>query len=85
MKWAVVLLWGMADYADRQPHKEMTRWTRPVRNPLAQLLRKSYRTALTRSARFLYLPAGYEADPERLWPVMLFLHGGGLERDGRRT
>ena len=51
----------------------------------AQLLRKSYRcTALDEEREyFLYLPAGYEADPERLWPVMLFLHGGGERGDGR--
>lgn len=50
-----------------------------------QLLRKPYTCSATHEEReyFLYLPAGYEADPERQWPVMLFLHGGGERGDGR--
>ena len=45
----------------------------------SQLLLKSFHSALTGTTReyWLYLPPGYETDDERLWPVMLFLHGGG--------
>ena len=50
----------------------------------SQLLRKSFRSALTGTTRqyWLYLPPGYEtgadgAGDDRRWPVMLFLHGGG--------
>ena len=51
----------------------------------AQLLRKRYACTAMNDEReyFLYLPAGYEAEPERKWPVMLFLHGGGERGDGR--
>jgi predicted peptidase len=44
----------------------------------SQLLRKSFQSALTGATReyWLYLPPGYGED-DRLWPVMLFLHGGG--------
>jgi len=50
-----------------------------------QLLRKSYTCSATHEEReyFLYLPARYDADPDRQWPVMLFLHGGGERGDGR--
>jgi len=44
-----------------------------------QLLRKAYQSALTQTDReyFLFLPEGYEDDPERQWPLLLFLHGMG--------
>lgn len=29
----------------------------------------------------LYLPAGYEEEPEKSWPLMLFLHGAGERGD----
>lgn len=50
----------------------------------AQLLRKSFESVATGERReyLLYLPAGYEADSDRLWPVILFLHGGGERGDG---
>jgi predicted peptidase len=50
----------------------------------AQLLRKPYRSITTGKDReyLLYLPAGYGADENRLWPLMLFLHGGGERGDG---
>ncbi len=52
--------------------------------PEAQLLRKGYKSTATHEWReyFLYLPAGYETDSDRLWPVILFLHGGGERGDG---
>jgi predicted peptidase len=50
----------------------------------AQLLWKSYESAATNKRReyFLYLPEGYGQDKDRLWPVILFLHGGGERGDG---
>ncbi len=50
----------------------------------AQLLRKSYQSMATNQQReyFLYLPTGYETEREKLWPVILFLHGGGERGDG---
>jgi len=50
----------------------------------AQLLRKPYESAATNKQReyFLYLPESYGQDKDRLWPVMLFLHGGGERGDG---
>jgi predicted peptidase len=51
----------------------------------AQLLRIPYYSKATQAQReyFLYLPAGYETDTEKRWPVMLFLHGGGERGNGR--
>jgi len=50
----------------------------------AQLLRKPYKSSATGKLReyLLYLPAGHKADDEKVWPVMLFLHGGGERGDG---
>jgi predicted peptidase len=50
----------------------------------AQLLRKSYQSTATHTQReyFLYLPQGYEADGDKKWPVILFLHGGGERGNG---
>ncbi len=49
-----------------------------------QLLRKSYQSPATQKQReyFLYLPRGYETDKDKIWPVILFLHGGGERGDG---
>lgn len=49
-----------------------------------QLLRKPYQSAATQKQReyFLYLPRGYETDKEKIWPVILFLHGGGERGNG---
>jgi predicted peptidase len=51
----------------------------------AQLLRIPYISKATQEEReyLLYLPAGYETDTEKRWPVMLFLHGGGERGNGR--
>jgi len=45
----------------------------------AQLLRLTQKSSATHAERdyYLYLPAGYADDPQRRWPVMLFLHGDG--------
>lgn len=32
---------------------------------------------------FVYVPAGYQDDDERRWPVLLFLHGNGERGDGK--
>ncbi len=32
---------------------------------------------------FVYLPKGYGQDPERRWPVLVFLHGDGERGNGR--
>jgi len=32
---------------------------------------------------FLYLPQGYGQDPDKEWPLMLFLHGNGERGDGK--
>lgn len=40
----------------------------------------SFEGLVTRQVRMeylLHLPAGYEADPSRAWPLVLFLHGRG--------
>ena len=51
----------------------------------SQLLHIPYHSTATGEERnfLLYLPAGYEADQSRRWPVLFFLHGGG-ERAPRR-
>ena len=51
-----------------------------------QLLRKPYVSSVTNLERdyFLYLPKGYETETGRLWPVILFLHGGGERGDGKK-
>jgi predicted peptidase len=44
----------------------------------------SFKTTLTRTveARYLlFLPRGYDADPDRRWPLILFLHGAGERGD----
>jgi predicted peptidase len=48
------------------------------------LLRQSYvSTAGDQRQHFVYLPAGYETDTGRRWPLLLFLHGDGERGDGR--
>ncbi len=51
-----------------------------------QLLRRSYTSTVTGRERdyFVYLPKGYETEKGRLWPVILFLHGGGERGDGKK-
>ena len=48
-----------------------------------QLMRRGYDSDVTGARReyFVYLPAGYHTEPGRLWPVILFLHGGGERGD----
>jgi predicted peptidase len=51
---------------------------------VAQLLRRPYKSLATNERRenFLYMPAGYQTEGARLWPVILFLHGNGERGDG---
>ena len=57
----------------------------PAPTAAAQLLRVSRMSQATHTERdhFLYLPAGYETDPTKRWPVMLFLHGDGSRGDAK--
>jgi len=50
-----------------------------------QLTRIPYRSRLDGQMRecFAYLPRGYDDEPERSWPLMLFLHGNGERGNGR--
>lgn len=49
------------------------------------LQRLDYTSALDQSERqfFVYLPTGYYSDPDRQWPVLMFLHGNGERGNGR--
>lgn len=44
-----------------------------------ELTRVSYMSEATGAGRdyFVYLPAGYRSDPQKKWPVIMFLHGNG--------
>jgi predicted peptidase len=50
-----------------------------------QLLREAYQSSVDNSQReyFVYLPRGYYDEPEKKWPVMLFLHGNGERGNGQ--
>lgn len=50
-----------------------------------QLERLSYVSAVDNLERdyFLYLPIGYQENPDKEWPVMIFLHGDGERGDGK--
>jgi dienelactone hydrolase len=52
----------------------------------AQLLRVSRESAATHARRdhFLYLPAGHALEPDKRWPVILFLHGDGSRGDAQQ-
>ena len=49
------------------------------------LVRKPYISHVDKSQReyFVYLPRGYSNQPDKQWPVMLFLHGNGERGNGR--
>ena len=51
----------------------------------AELNRVSHMSSATGEERdyFLYLPEGYHSNPEKEWPVMLFLHGNGERGDAK--
>lgn len=50
-----------------------------------QLLRISYTSDLDKADReyFVYLPKGYENEPNKEWPILLFLHGNGERGNGK--
>lgn len=50
----------------------------------AQLKRIAYTSMADQSSReyLLYLPKGYANDPDKEWPVLLFLHGNGERGNG---
>ena len=50
----------------------------------AQLLRLDYQSIIDNAGRqyFVYLPAGYQQNSEKKWPLMLFLHGNGERGNG---
>jgi predicted peptidase len=54
-------------------------------NSQAELLRLAYTSHLDQAEReyFVYLPEGYAANPDKEWPVMLFLHGNGERGNGK--
>lgn len=51
---------------------------------IEQLLRLPYVSQADNKNRefFVYLPRGYETQPEKQWPVLLFLHGNGERGNG---
>ena len=54
---------------------------------LPELIRVPYVSTVDREEHdfFLYLPYGFHSsNPERKWPVMLFLHGNGERGDGKQ-
>lgn len=50
-----------------------------------QLLRIPYTSEFDQAQReyFVYLPKGYEDEPNKEWPVLLFLHGNGERGNGQ--
>jgi predicted peptidase len=77
---------GVTLLAGCNPVQQSIATPEPTSGPLSepQLLRKSYQSTATQKQReyFLYLPRGYETDKEKIWPVILFLHGSGERGDG---
>jgi predicted peptidase len=54
----------------------------------AQLLRRPYTSTATQTTEkdreyFVYVPQGYDTEKGKLWPVILFLHGGGERGNGK--
>lgn len=49
-----------------------------------QLLRVPYTSTVDQLGReyFIYLPRGYESQPNKQWPVIFFLHGNGERGNG---
>lgn len=56
----------------------------PPPDPAPRLVRQPYASSAGEERQYLvYLPAGYATEPERRWPLLLFLHGNGERGDGR--
>jgi predicted peptidase len=50
----------------------------------ARLVRQRYVSSMgDERDYFVHFPTGYDSEPGRLWPVLLFLHGDGERGDGR--
>lgn len=56
----------------------------PQQSSAAQLLRLNYQSSIDQLTRqyFVYLPAGYQPNSTKKWPLMLFLHGNGERGNG---
>lgn len=50
-----------------------------------QLIRESYISEIAGEERdyFVYLPKGYETQPDKEWPILMFLHGNGERGNGK--
>lgn len=50
-----------------------------------RLVRQAYISKVDSLEReyFVYLPRGYDDDPQKSWPLMLFLHGNGERGNGK--
>ena len=61
-----------------------TTMNRPVTDTKPQLLRLDYQSSIDDARRqyFVYLPAGYQQNSAKKWPVLLFLHGNGERGNG---
>lgn len=55
-----------------------------ARHTEPELLRQSYLSKLDKKEReyFIYLPADFHTQPDKKWPVLLFLHGNGERGNG---
>ncbi len=57
----------------------------PPGESAARLVRRSFPSSSGQERDyFVHIPAGYDSDRERSWPVLLFLHGDGERGDGRK-
>jgi predicted peptidase len=50
----------------------------------AKLVRQTYTGAFGERDYFVYLPARYDSEPGRRWPLMMFLHGDGERGDAKK-
>jgi len=58
----------------------------PVKSAsVEQLVRRDYVSTVDKETHqyFVYLPRGYADQPNKKWPVMMFLHGNGERGNGR--
>ncbi len=80
----IVTLLLMAMFYANKAEAVMNKINPPSVNNSEQLLRQTYQSHIDQSQRqyFVYLPAGYQTNPDKKWPVMLFLHGNGERGNG---
>lgn len=50
----------------------------------ARLVRQTYAGTLGERDYYVYLPVGYDSQPERRWPLLMFLHGDGERGDAKQ-